>query len=258
MEAQLFAYSQMRGLQLIRSGDLLQPLRISKKQERELLDRLNRAGLIAQVQRGLYLIPPRLPLGGKWSPDEALALKALITAQGGAYQICGPSAFNFHGFDDQIPNRISVYNNMFSGTKQIGAITLSLVKVAADRLGSTTSIQSSGGETATYASRARTLVDAVYDWSRFGSLPRGYAWLRNDIRSGNTTAEELVQLTLRYGDVGTKRRIGFLLEKEEIGLDAVRTLYAALPPTKSTIPWIPGRPKRGKTFRQWGIIDNSE
>ena len=34
--------------------------------------------MIAQVRRGLYLVPERLPLGGKWSPDEILALNTLI------------------------------------------------------------------------------------------------------------------------------------------------------------------------------------
>ena len=74
LETQLFAYSQMRRTQILRTGDLTKSLRISAKQERELFSRLDRAGLIAQVRRGLYLVPNRLPLGGKWSPDEILAL----------------------------------------------------------------------------------------------------------------------------------------------------------------------------------------
>jgi len=44
MEAQLFAYAQLRNLLVLRSGDLLEPLVLTEKQERELLDRLNRAG----------------------------------------------------------------------------------------------------------------------------------------------------------------------------------------------------------------------
>jgi hypothetical protein len=104
MEAQLFAYAQLRNLLVLRSGDLLNPLGLTMKQEGELLDRLNRAGMIAQVQHRLYLLPERLPLGGKWSPDDTMVLHALITGQRGAYQVSGQAAFNFHGFDDQIPN----------------------------------------------------------------------------------------------------------------------------------------------------------
>jgi predicted transcriptional regulator of viral defense system len=93
LETQLFAYTQMRRARVLRTGDLTGPLRISAKQERELLSRLTRAGLIAQVRRGLYLVPNRLPLGGKWSPDEILALNTLMEDQDGRYQICGPNAF---------------------------------------------------------------------------------------------------------------------------------------------------------------------
>ena len=87
-----------------------------------LLSRLERAGLIARVWRGLYLVPRRLPLGGKWSPDEALALNTLMAAKQGRYQICGPNAFNFHGFDEQNPARVYAYHNRISGERQIGTV----------------------------------------------------------------------------------------------------------------------------------------
>mgnify|MGYP001497899789 FL=1 len=136
-ERQLLAYTQLRDKTTLRTHELITPLRISPKQERELLSRLARAGMIARVSRGLYLVPPRLPLGGKWSPNENLALDTLIKDQGGRYQICGPNAFNRYGFDEQIPNRTYVYNNRISGERSIGPIQLSLIKVADDRLGGT-------------------------------------------------------------------------------------------------------------------------
>src|SRR5262245_45195204 len=78
LEQQLFAYIQLRKLRTLRKGDLTGPLQISIKQERELLSRLSRADMIAQVRRGLYLVPVRLPLGGRWSPDEGLALNTIL------------------------------------------------------------------------------------------------------------------------------------------------------------------------------------
>ena len=81
LERQLFAYAQMRGLRTLRTGDLTKALGISAKQESKLFTRLSKAGMIAQVRRGLYLVPERLPLGGRWSPDEGLALSTLFDAQ---------------------------------------------------------------------------------------------------------------------------------------------------------------------------------
>ena len=70
-ERLLFAYVQMRKQTTVRTGELAGPLQLSAPRERDLLSRLAKAGWIARVKRGLYLVPPRLPLGGSWTPTEA-------------------------------------------------------------------------------------------------------------------------------------------------------------------------------------------
>lgn len=257
LEAQFFAYVQMRKLKMVRAGELVASiLNLTPEQERKLLSRLSRGGLIARVRQGLYLVPPNLPLGGAWTPSEAMALNALMAEVKGRYQICGPNTFNQYGFDEQIPNRIYAYNNRFFGDYTIGAVAMTLIKVADVRLGDTTDVVFYDGERATYATRVRTLVDAVYDWSRFNSLPRAYAWIRNDLRQKRVDAEELVTVTLRYGNTGTIRRMGALLEHEGVDDSLLKRLEQALNQTRSMIPWIPNRPKRGKLNRRWGVVIN--
>src|SRR2546428_1555416 len=216
IERLLFAYVQMRGQTTVRAGELVGPLQLSGPRERNLLSRLAKAGWIVRVQRGLYVVPRKLPLGGKWSPDEILALNTLLEDRKGQYQICGPNAFNRYGFEDQVPTRLYAYNNRISGDRTIGSVALTLIKVADDRLGSTEEVKTADGLVARYSSRARTLVDAVYDWSRFNSLPRAYKWIRRELAAKRVSAAELVSLTLRYGDIGTIRRMGALLEQEGV------------------------------------------
>jgi predicted transcriptional regulator of viral defense system len=256
LEIKFFAYAQMRKLHIVRTGDLTRSLlRLPMIQERKLLSRLSCGGLIARVRQGLYLVPPQLPLGGAWTPGEALALNTLMMDRNGRYQICGPNAFNRYGFDNQMPNRIYVYNNRISGKRTIGSVVLMLIKVADERLG-TTDKTALDGETALYSSRVRTLVDAVYDWSRFDSLPRSYEWIRSELRKKRVDAPELVKVTLRYGDTGTIRRMGALLENEGVDPALLGKLARALKPTSGLIPWIPGRPKRGTVNRRWGVVIN--
>ena len=216
LEAQFFAYAQMRRLQTVRLGELAAPLRLSATQERRLLSQLAQKGLIVRVIRALYLVPPRLPLGGAWSPDDALAITTLMQAAHSSasptrYQICGPNAFNRYGFDEQVPARTYLYNTSFSGKRQIGAMALTLIKVDGRRLGGTQELATPAGPLI-YSSRVRTLVDAVYDWSRFDSLPRGYRWITRELAAGRVQVEELIRGTLQFGNQGTIRRIGFLLE----------------------------------------------
>lgn len=259
LETQFFAYTQMRRLRTVRLGDLAgSPLGITADQERKLLSRLARAGMIARVQRGLYLVPPRLPLGGKWSPDEALAFSTLMEERRGRYQVCGPNAFNRYGFDEQVPTRVYAYNNRISGERKIGAVALMLIKVGDQRLGDTEKAKTTEGLTVVYSSRARTLVDAVYDWSRFGSMPQAYTWIRNELAANRVIPAELVRITLRYGDTGTIRRIGALLEIVGVESKLLRRLEGALKPSKGLIPWIPTQPKRGTINRRWGVVLNGQ
>lgn len=256
LEAQALAYAQMRRWTTVRTGDLRKPLRLSAVQERKLLSRLARSGMIARVWRGRYLMPPRLPLGGKWNPDVGLALDALMQTHDGRYQICGPNAFNRYGFDEQLPNRVYAYNNRLSGDRAVGTLQLVLIKVADARLGATEASAGTEEPPAIYCTRARSLVDAVYDWARFDSLPRGFRWIRSELSTKRVDAGELVEVTLRFGDKGTIRRIAALLEREGVAERLLRKLERALPATGGPIPWIPRRPKRGPVARRWGVIWN--
>ncbi len=255
-EAALLAYAQMRGLSLLRSGALLGPLRITRKQEQDLLSRMVRRGLIAQVRRGLYLVPPRLPLGGTWTPDEATALNALMEDKGARYQISGPNAFQRYGYDEQIPARVYAYNDQISGERTIGQVALALMKVAPARLGDAETVKTPTGQTLVYSSRARTLMDAVYDWSRFDSLPRAYDWIRADLRAGRIRPADLVNTTLRYGNQGTIRRIGAVLSELGARPALLKKLAGGLRPAASQIPLVPGRPRRGLLDPRWGVVRN--
>jgi len=258
LERKLFAYAQLRGITRLYSGDLVKALGITVEQEKKLFTRLAAARMIARVRRGFYLVPKKLPLGGIWTPSEGEALNALIEDKGGKYQICGPNTFNRYGYDEQIPNRVYAYNNRYYGDKTIGAVNLTLIKVADRRLGATEEIRASDGDLVEYSSRVRTLVDAVYDWARFDSLPRGFQWIRSDLQKGRVTTRELTTTALTFGDVATKRRIAYLLEREGAEEKLLKQLEKSLAPTSASIPWNPKKPKRGRLVRRWGVVDNEQ
>ena len=157
-----------------------------------------------------------------------------------------------------MPNRIYAYNNREWGDRRIGSVALTLIKVADERLGDTEMVETAEGSKAVYSSRARTLLDAVYDWSRFNSLPRAYEWIRKELKAKRVTPAELVSVTLKYGDIGTIRRMGALLEREGVASPLLKKLEKALPKTSSLIPWIPTKPKRGTVNRRWGVVINEQ
>ena len=222
------------------------------------MSRLARKSLIVRVRRGLYLVPARLPQGGRWSPGEFLALTTLISDRSGRYQISGPNTFCRYGWTEQVPNRVYVYNNCISGDRKVGPVALTLIKVTDDRLGGTEVVRTPEGIDVVYASKARSLVDAVYDWSRFDSLPRAFGWISKEVEKDDGFAAELVQAAIKFGNQGTLRRVGGLLERAGVQENLLRKLGRQLRRSSTLIPWIPNREKRGTTSKRWGIVFNDE
>jgi predicted transcriptional regulator of viral defense system len=99
-------------------------------------------------------------------------------------------------------------------------------------------------------------MDAVYDWSRFNGLPRGYEWIRQEIKKNPMLASELVDVTAKYGNQATVRRIGYLLDTLIHPSRIINRVQRQLSNSKALIPWIPGRSAKGKVNRKWGVIVN--
>ena len=183
LEIKLLAYVQLRNIDIIRTGEIAAALNLAPKQERELLSRMNRAGLIIWLKRGAYLVPSRLPASGRWAVDQNYVLSRLMKELKGKYQVSGPNAFYFYGFEDQVPNRTYVYNNRIQGEKNLGGFDFVFIKTYKSRLGAASESKLPDGETILMATKARTLLDAVYDWSRYNTLPRAYRWILETIKS---------------------------------------------------------------------------
>lgn len=256
LSSKFFAYVQLKKKDIVRAGELSPVLDITQPQELDLLRRLTKSGWIIRLKRGTYLVPPRIPAGGKYSAGVALILQALIEQENGKYQICGPTAFNFYNLDNQIPTVTYAYNNRISGNRTIGSLAFQFIKTADKRLGATNVVRSRDGTGAVYSSRARTLMDAVYDWSRFNSLPRGYDWIRQEVKKDFKLGLELAKAAIRHGNQATIRRIGYLLDTFVQDSRITNQLQRQLNKSKSLIPWIPAKPAKGIINRKWGVIVN--
>ena len=255
-EMQLLAYAQLRKKEFIFSGEIASALDINAEQEWKLLNRMATSGLIIRLKRGIYLVPSRMPAGGRWTVSGYYILSKLMEALKGRYQISGPSAFNFHGFDDQIPTLIYVYNDRIFGERQIGGIDFVFIKTEVKRLGSTKSLKTSDGIDAVMVTQTRALVDAVYDWSRYNTLPRAYGWIEEALKKDPVMVDTLIDDTLQYGNKGTVKRIGYLLAQLAIDDDRLLKMKRKLGPTRSLIPWIPSQTAKGSINKEWGLIVN--
>ncbi len=250
-----FAYAQIREQRLLYQSELKEVLGISLKQEQDLLSRLTRKSLIIRLKRGVYLIPSKIPPGGKWQPNSLYLISYFMEVMQAQYYISGLYAFNYYRLSEQIPNIITIYNDKISGTKRLGVLTVNLIKVSKSRIGNPTSIKLKENRVVYIATLARTIVDAVMDWNRFGTLPDAFDWIHNHL-DDNSFSNDLVKTVLKYGNISTRRRVGYYLFKLTNNPLLVKPILKSLTLTKNWVPLNPEGGTKGKTSRTWRIIDN--
>ncbi len=231
-------------------------LRISAKQEREALARLCRAGWIARIQKGVYLLNQELDFRGSRRPSPYQVIQELMSVHSATYQIVGPVAFHHYGWHTHDTSTIHVYNDRISRRIRIAGRATDFIKVASQRLGGIKRAEIEGTRNVVLSSRLRSLVDAVYDWKRFGSLPSAFKWVSGEIVANAGSDRVLADLSIRYGNTGTQRRLGKALEASGASKKAVERIRKRLPPTTAKIPWDPCLPRCGSTDRHWGLVLN--
>ncbi|MCZ6671697.1 MAG: hypothetical protein O7C75_02035 [Verrucomicrobia bacterium] len=219
---------------------------------------MNRRGLIVQLQRGLYLIPDKLPPGGTWQPSAELAIFYYLSYKKAQWQETGPGVFQYHGLIEQLANRSYVYNDKVSATRKFGKLEVQFIRVPSSRLGKFEGIKLKGEPIALrrIATLPRIVFDAIYDYKRFGSMSRAYTWIEHRFTDPGFV-KELIDCAIEHGNVASRRRIGWVLESCGAKRKLWQPLRDSLNPTRSFIPVDPGKPSRGKINKEWGVLDNA-
>jgi predicted transcriptional regulator of viral defense system len=258
LEMQFFTWAQFKKREEIQTGDLIKALKLSAKQEADLLYNLSRRGLILKLWRGFYLVPDRLPTGGKWSPSPYFIINKYMTKLKAKYQVTGPAVFNTYGYSNQVASEFVIYNNRASKKVDIRQYTFIFAKVADKNLGATREFRPFGKKddtVAIFSSQARVLLDAVADYKRFGTLPEAYMWIRDAIEQKKVAVSELVDITCKFGNTTTKKRLGWLLGQIAPKSQLVNRIANGIPNTSFLVPLIPEN-YDGPINKKWGVIEN--
>ncbi len=255
--AKFFSLMQLKQQEIVMLGDLQSQLGLSGDQEQQLLKRLARSGLIIRLKPGIYLVPDIIPAGGFWQPDDYYLVAKYMEAIKANYYISGMLAFNYYGLSTQIPNEIMLYNDKISGIKKIGSLRLVLAKVPTSRINESNRIDLKNENYVKIASLERTIFDSIYDWKRFGTLPDAYGWVKARLNDSKFL-KEFVNITVKYGNTITIRRIGYLLDMNNVSKSTTSLLLNTL---KSKSGWVlldPYKEPKGSTNKKWRIIDNAK
>ena len=258
LEIKLLAFMQLQDSPIIKSGDMVEVLGITQQRENNLLSNMNQKGLVVRIKRGYYVVSPKLPTGNYATISEYKLLYYVMQAYNTQYLVTGPTAIYYYSFTTQIPNRIYVYNSRISGDKEIGGRSFVFMKTSTKRLKAADIITMYDGTKVPYASKARLLIDCIYDWNRYNTIPKVFNWIRDEIEKDPEITAKLVSNAIRYGNKSVITRLGYCLDIFNAERSSVNRLLKKITGNKSIIPLIPDTDMKGRVNKKWGMIINGQ
>ncbi len=258
LELKIISYVQLKGIKILRTGDIYRTLSITAQSEKDIFSNLNRKGFIVRLTKGYYLVPDTLSPTTYANVSEMEILYYFMEIFQARFMISGPTAIYYYGYTTQIPNRIYVYNNKISGDRVIGNKSFVFMKTSSKRLKGAKFVTSDKRFKIPYASNARLLIDCIYDWNRYNTIPKVFKWIKQEIEENPEITEKLVSNAIRYGNRIVQRRLGYLLERMNVDSKLIEKLQNKIKGTKTIKPLIPNTNFKGSVDKRWGLIINGQ
>ena len=82
------------------------------------------------------------------------------------------------------------------------------------------------------------------------------AWIKEELKNESKFVSGLINVTVKYGNMATIRRIGYLLNTMVENPKMTNKLKHQLSNSNSLIPLVPGVTAKGSVDREWGVIVN--
>src|SRR3989344_6400129 len=152
----------------------------------DLIEKLLKKRKIVSIKKGIYMIVPFIALDKKWALDEYRIIDYLLKDN---YYIGLYNAFNLHGFTEQIPNKLFIFNTKYSADKMILHYKFKFFKVKSNKLFGIIRNKYP------YSYKERTIIDAIEYPAYLGGLSE----VMNRIRNVKLDKNKLVNYAIKYG-----------------------------------------------------------
>ena len=185
----------------------------------DLIEKLQVKKRLISLKRGIYIIVPLASIGKSWVLDEYKIADYLSKQD---YYIGLYNSFNLHGFTEQIPNKLFVFNTKYSFDKEILHYKFKFFKIKKDKLFGIIS------DKYPYSDKERTIIDALDYPEYLGSLSE----VLDRVRGSSYSKNKLVNYAIKYDSIKIMKLVGILtgsttlfnLLKEKKALDYYTTV----------------------------------
>ena len=234
---------------------------LTRQQVRTSLSKLARGGWVTRLKRGLYAV--KTPLFGQ-EPHPYAVAQSLVDPSA----ISHWSALAHHGFTSQIPPMVQastpvkvVTPEMRSGEAyrprgravwQVLNLEIEYIHVQQEQFWGFTQEWVSDWHRVKITDPERTLLDLVARSDLFGGISMALETFSNHVRV--VDVEQLVEYTLRYDVGSTIKRMGWILESNEVAEETLRPLLTY--PTGNYHLLDPQGREGGEPVTRWNLYHN--
>jgi len=168
----------------------------------DLIEKLLKKRKIVSIKKGIYMIVPFIALDKKWALDEYKIIDYLLKDN---YYIGLYNAFNFHGFTEQIPNKIFAFNTKYSSDKKILHYKVKFFKIKEDKLFGILKKYKYP-----YSDKERTIIDVLDYPSYLGGLNKIIPVIKDYNKN------KLIDYVIKYNSIKIMKIVGYLTNSHKI------------------------------------------
>ena len=204
-QEKIMSILEYKKMELIPRKELISLIKshIKIKDVVDLIEKLQAKKRIVSIKRGVYMVIPLRAIDKKFSLDNYQLVDYLLKED---YYIGLYNAFNLHGFTEQIPTKLFVFNTKYSADKKILHYNFKFFKIKKDKLFGIVK------EKYPYSDKERTIIDVLEYPEYLGGLSE----VMDRIKQVNYNKVRLVDYATKYESIKIIKLVGLLTNSNKL------------------------------------------
>jgi len=204
-QERIMSILEYKKIQIILRNELISLIKkyLQIKDIKDLIEKLQKKKKLVSIKKGVYMVIPFSAIDKRWALDESRLVDYLLKEN---YYIGLYNAFNQHGFTEQIPNKMFVFNTKYSADKKILHYSFKFFKIKKDKLFGITK------DMYPYSDKERTIIDALEYPEYLGGLSE----VIDRIKSVKFDKEKLIDYAIKYNSNKIIKLIGLLTNSPKL------------------------------------------
>jgi len=174
------------------------------KDIQDMIEKLQKKRRLVPIKKGIYMVIPLRAIDKRFALDNFQVVDYLLKED---YYIGLYNAFNLHGFTEQIPTKIFVFNTKYSADKKILHYNFKFFKIKKDKL-----FGIFRKYKYPYSDRERTIIDVLEYPEYLGGLSE----VLDRIKEVKYNKAKLIDYAIKYNSIKIIKLVGLLTNSNKL------------------------------------------